>query len=333
METRANHILVGAATMILLAILAGFFIWLARFNDGEKKEYDIFFRQSVNGLAKGSGVLYSGVPIGEVKEIKLWAPDPQLVRVRISVAQDSQILMGTTATINSLNFTGVADIQLEGAIRKAPKISCPKVRARQACPAGKPVIPTKPGALGQLLNGAPLLLERLSTLTERLTRLTSDKNQDSIQKTLANVEVLSGKLATQTPNIDGVIADSRAALGQASATLSKFSGSADQINSLTNNANSMINDETKPAIAELKNTLAAATKSLAALETLMKSANPAIDTINNRTLPEYNQLARDLRELTTSLKSITDKLDQGGVSSLVGTPSLPDYDPKKSKGK
>ena len=41
------------------------------------------------------------------------------------------------------------------------------------CPYGVPVIPTKPGGLGALLNSAPKLLERLSTLTERLTELLS----------------------------------------------------------------------------------------------------------------------------------------------------------------
>jgi phospholipid/cholesterol/gamma-HCH transport system substrate-binding protein len=53
METKANHILVGAITLLLLAVLAGFTIWLSRSADGVKKEYDIFFQQSVNGLAKG----------------------------------------------------------------------------------------------------------------------------------------------------------------------------------------------------------------------------------------------------------------------------------------
>ena len=70
METKANHILVGAVTLLLLAVLAGFTIWLSRSADGVKKEYDIFFQQSVNGLAKGSGVTFSGVPAGQIKEME-----------------------------------------------------------------------------------------------------------------------------------------------------------------------------------------------------------------------------------------------------------------------
>src|SRR3546814_7693287 len=76
METRSNHILVGSVVLALVAavIIAAF--WFSRLASGEEKEYDIYFQQSVNGLAKGSGVTFSGVPSGQVKEIQLWKKDP-----------------------------------------------------------------------------------------------------------------------------------------------------------------------------------------------------------------------------------------------------------------
>ena len=67
METRANHLWVGAVSLMLLAALAAGIIWLARLNSGDQKEYDIFFKQSVDGLARGSQVAFSGVPAGQVK--------------------------------------------------------------------------------------------------------------------------------------------------------------------------------------------------------------------------------------------------------------------------
>jgi phospholipid/cholesterol/gamma-HCH transport system substrate-binding protein len=333
METRSNYVLVGFVTLALLAAMVGFAIWLAKFNESAQKEYDIFFKQSVNGLAKGSSVSFSGVPVGEVKTIKLWEADPEFVRVRIAVDNAVPILQGTSATINSLNFTGVADVQLDGAVKGAPAITCPATNPISACPAGVPVIPTKPGALGQLLNGAPLLLERLSTLTERLTNLMSDKNQESVQNTLANVENISTSLAQQTPNLNAAISDSRKTLAEASAALNKVGGAAEQINGLTGSVNSVLNDEGKPVIAELRKTLASANKSLSALETTLNKTNPAIDTLNTQTLPEFNQLARDLKELSGSLKSITDRVDQNGLGGAVSAPPLPDYNAKKSKAK
>ena len=325
METRSNYILVGIVTLALLMTLVGFTIWLARFNEGDKKEYDIFFQQSVNGLAKGSSVSFSGVPVGEVKQITLWEADPEFVRVRIAIDEKVSILQGTTATINSLNFTGVADIQLDGAVKGAPPIKCPDTKPEAACPAGVAVIPPKPGALGQLLNGAPLLLERLSTLTERLTTLMPDKNQGSIENILVNVDRLTGTMAAQGPELAGAIQDTRRTLAQATDTLSKVGGAAEQMGALTGTLNDTMNTDGKPAIAELRKTLKSANKSLTALEKTLNGANPAIQTLNSKTLPEFNQLARDLRELSGSLKSVTQRVDQNGIGGAMGAPALPEF--------
>ena len=52
METRANHVWVGAVTLVLLAMLAAFIIWLARLGQGDQNEYDIFFKQSVSRVSR-----------------------------------------------------------------------------------------------------------------------------------------------------------------------------------------------------------------------------------------------------------------------------------------
>ncbi|MFC3540737.1 MlaD family protein, partial [Couchioplanes caeruleus subsp. azureus] len=163
-------------------------------------EYDIFFKQSVDGLARGSEVSFSGVPAGHVKDIELWERDPEFVRVRISVDRRVPILQGTTASLLG-SFTGVSTIQLSGAHKGAPAIECPRENPRATCPEGVPVIPTKRSGLGEILSNAPLLLERLATLTERLTMVLSDKNQKSIENILANTDRLTGPVNTRLPKV------------------------------------------------------------------------------------------------------------------------------------
>jgi len=148
METRSNHILVGGVVLGLLVLLVVFILWIAQISGGSEKKYDIFFKSSVEGLAKGSTVAFNGVPSGKIETISLMPQSPQFVRVRISVDDETPILQGTTATIAGVGFTGVSQINLQGAMQGAPPIDEPG-------PFGKPVIPTKPGALGELLNSAP----------------------------------------------------------------------------------------------------------------------------------------------------------------------------------
>ena len=65
METRSNNVLVGAFVLLFTLALAGFVVWLANDSGGPKREFDIFFKQSVDGLTKGAQVQYSGVPVGQ----------------------------------------------------------------------------------------------------------------------------------------------------------------------------------------------------------------------------------------------------------------------------
>src|SRR6478609_6663237 len=120
METRANYVWVGAITLVLLAALAAFIVWIAAIGSSDRKEYDIFFPQAVEGLAEGSQVTFSGVPEGKVEMMKLWEKDPQFVQVRISVKEETPILQGTTATVLG-SFTGVSTIQLAADHQAGPR--------------------------------------------------------------------------------------------------------------------------------------------------------------------------------------------------------------------
>lgn len=318
METRSNHVLVGTVTLLLLAAVMIAAFWFSRLSEGDNMEYDIFFKQAVSGLAKGSSVNYAGVPSGQVDKIELWKRDPSFVKVRISVKEGTPVLQGTTATISGVGFTGVSEIVLDGAVKGAPPIVCPMENPLAACPDGVPVIPTKPGALGELLNNAPQLLERLSTLTERLTELLNDKNQQSIAGILENVERISGSLADRSPEISATLAEARVAVQRTGIA-------AEQIGKLAATTDSMLTDEGKPLMADLRQSVQAATRSIDTLDKTIAEAQPGVKAFSNQTMPEVNQLVRDLREMSRAFRGIAEKLDQQGAGSIVGSPKLPDY--------
>lgn len=321
METRSNHVLVGAVVLILLTVLALFVVWLARLSGGADKEYDIFFKQSVSGLDKGAGVAFSGVLSGQVNEIALWKPDPQFVRVRISVRDDTPVLEGTTATIQS-TFTGTSTIQLDGAIKGAPPIVCPDANPQSACPFGVPVIPTRQGGLGALLSSAPQLLERLSNLSGRLTDLLSDKNQASITGILENTNRLTKTLADKSPDIG-------ATLEQTQITIRKAGEAAEKVGRLADSADGLIREDVKPAAARLEKAVAAAQHTLETLDATVGEARPGLQKFSKETIPEVGLLVRDLRTMAAALTSVAEKIDNGGAGALLGAPKLPDYKPGK----
>lgn len=326
METRSNQVLVGSITLGLIAALVIFMIWLSQIGNGGEKTYDIFFTQSVEGLAKGSSVTFSGVPVGQIESINLVPNSPQFVRVRININDDTPILEGSTATIRS-TFTGLSSIQLDPpeapaqGQRPRPRreIACPEENPESECPFGVPVIPTKPGALGQLLNTAPELLERVSTLTERLTELLSDRNQESIAGILDNLEAVTHSLSERGPEIAATLAEARVAIRQAGQA-------ADRIGSLAGTTDALLSQDGRPLINDLRTTLRRADRTMGELEGAIGDARPGIQAFSNQTLPEVGQLIRDLRATSESLREITDRMNQRGVGGVIGGQRLPDYD-------
>lgn len=312
METRANHVWVGAVTLALVAMVAAFIIWIARINEGDQRQFDIFFKQSVDGLAQGSKVSFAGVPVGKIEDIELWKKDPSFVRVRIGVKKDVPITVGTTATILG-SFTGTSDIMLEGAIKGAPPIN-------ERGPEGVPVIPTKQGGLGAILNNAPLLLERLATLTDRVNLLLSDDNQKSITGILANTDRVTSELADTSPQVKATLGELQVTLRQATRTLEKFEGVAGKADTLLGENGSALADQ-------LRQTLAAAKTAANQLEGAIGDARPAVRQFSGSTLPEAEAAIRDLRATARALRQVTEKIDERGAGALVGGDKLPDYKP------
>jgi phospholipid/cholesterol/gamma-HCH transport system substrate-binding protein len=307
--------MVGAVTVALLAGVLLFIVWLAGLSNRQTRCYDIYFAQGVSGLNKGSNVSFSGVPVGQVQRISLLPNRPEFVWVRVEVDEQTPVLQGTTAQIKGVGFTGLTEIQLDGAVRGSQPI-------RQLGPQGCPVIPATSGGLGALLNSAPELIERIQRLTERLTELLSDKNQNAISDILENIERTTGVLADRAPDLADAIADTRVAVRNAGVA-------AQRLSVLTDNTNRLVVEQGQPAAEDLRKAIASAQRAAESLDAMISDARPGIQNLSKSTLPEANRLVRDLRELSQSLKSVTDRVDQQGIGGTLGPDKLPDYKPRK----
>ena len=315
METRSNYVMVGAVTLAMLAGLLLFTVWIAGLSNKTTKCYDIYFAQGVSGLNKGSNVSFSGVPVGQVKQISLLPNRPEFVWVRIEVDNETPVLQGTTAEIKGVGFTGVSEIQLSGAVKGARPIT-------QAGPQGCPVVPASSGGLGALLNSAPELIDRIQRLTERLTELLSDKNQNAVSDILENVNRTTKVLADRAPEMADAIGDAQIAARNAGLA-------AQRIAILTDNTNRLVVEQGQPAAEDLRKAIASVQKAADNLDAIVSDARPGMQNFSKSTVPEANRLIRDLRELSQTLKVVSERVEQGGVGGTLGPKNLPDYKPRK----
>jgi phospholipid/cholesterol/gamma-HCH transport system substrate-binding protein len=317
METRSNYVMVGAVTLAMLAGLLLFTVWIAGLSNKQTKCFDVYFAQGVSGLNKGSAVSFSGVPVGQVSKISLLPNRPEFVWVRIEVDDETPVLQGTTAEIKGVGFTGVSEIQLSGAVKGARPITQPG-------PQGCPVVPASSGGLGALLNSAPELIDRIQRLTERLTELLNDQNQNAIADILENVRDTTVVLRKRAPELADAMADARIAARNAGIA-------AQRIAILTDNTNKLVVEQGQPAAEDLRRAIASVDRAANNLDSMISDARPGLQNLSKSTLPEANRLIRDMRELSQTLRGVSERVEQNGVGGTLGPKQLPDYKPRKQK--
>jgi phospholipid/cholesterol/gamma-HCH transport system substrate-binding protein len=191
-------------------------------------------------------------------------------------------------------------------------------------PQGCPVIPASSSGLSALLNSAPELIARIQRLTERLTELFNDKNQNAISDILENLDHTTKVLADRAPELGDAIADARIAVRNAGIA-------AQHVTALTDSTNRLVVEQGQPAAQDLRKAIASIQHATDNLDAMISDARPGVQSLTKSTLPEANRLVRDLRELSQSLLSVSDRVNQQGIGGTLGPAKVPEYKPGKRK--
>ena len=105
----------------------------------------------------------------------------------------------------------------------------------------------------------------------------------------------------------------------------------ERVGVLADSTSQLVNEQGKPAAEDLRKAIAAAQRSAENLDAIVADARPGVQNFSKNTLPEVNKLVRDLRDLTTSLQAVSQRIEEGGVGGALGPPKLPDYEPGKKQ--
>ncbi|MEO8160375.1 MAG: MlaD family protein [Arenimonas sp.] len=311
METKANHVLIGAFTILVTVLTVLFALWAANYSSNKKwDQYEVVFSEAVTGLGNGGIVQYNGINVGEVTKLKLDPKDPRKVIARIRLAADTPVKIDTKAKLAFIGLTGVAQIQLSGGLPESPLLL---PTADQPVPR----IPTVPSALQNLSAAA-------DDIVERIRGILSDENVARISGTLDDIHQLSSTVAGQKDDIAALIKNMREVSVQLNTTLVKAQGSLDTID--------------KGVVKNLPELVAKLDRTLASLESASKNANgvisdnrEAISSFSQNGLGQIGPTLSELRILVHDLRRVTSRLDRNPAGYATGRTHPEEFTPNESK--
>ena len=219
METRANYTLIGVFTLAVIVGVFGFIYWFQNIGGtGERAYYRVQFDGSVSGLRTGASVLFNGIRVGEVTDLKLDPKRPKVVVARISVDKLVAVRPDTEIGLEFQGLTGISALSLKGGDPdKAPVTGATNVKD------DGPLLVAPPGATQDVTQAARDALRKVQELIE--------DNQKALKGAIANIEVFTASLSRNTDNIDKTLVNIErftAALGRNSASIDKTLANVEQ---------------------------------------------------------------------------------------------------------
>jgi phospholipid/cholesterol/gamma-HCH transport system substrate-binding protein len=106
---------------------------------------------------------------------------------------------------------------------------------------------------------------------------------------------------------------------------------AGNIAALSDNTNRLVTEQGRPAAQDLRKTIASVQQATDNLNAMISDARPGVQNFSKSTLPEANRLVHDMRDLTQSLRAVSDRVNQQGIGGALGPEKLPDYKPGRRK--
>jgi len=242
METKANYILIGAATMIGAVLIMLFAMWIT---GGELRrgfnEFDVVFADPVRGLTEGGEVRFNGIKVGEVDTLRIDPENTNRVIARIRVSTDVPVKTDSTAQLEPIGLTGVTLIQLSPGSATADLL-------RGSFGGPPPRIEGRGSQIDILVARSEDIALRASEAMASVRDLLTDENIQRVTRIIQNLENVSSQLAAQDSVINrgGEAAREIAVLArQMQSDLSDLDTTLREINS----AASVASGETLPELA------------------------------------------------------------------------------------
>jgi len=270
METKANYILIGAATVIGVAFMLMFAMWMANseFSRGYN-EYDVVFADPVRGLAEGGEVRFNGIKVGEVRSLRIDPDNTNRVIARVRVSADVPVRQDSTARLEPIGLTGVTLIQLTAGSPTAPLL-------RSGFGGPPPRITGQGSQIDVIVERSEDIVLRASEAMAAVRDLLTDENIARVSHIIQNLDTVSNQLA-----------DQRGIISQGGHAAESVGRAADNVAALA----------------------AQTQRDLAGLQEVVANLRTASASVSGETLPEINRAAEELSRASQSISRVANNLE------------------------
>ncbi|WP_062235653.1 MlaD family protein [Aureimonas sp. N4] len=204
MENRANYVLVGIFTVVVLALSFGFVYWSANVSDKDQRTTLLIrIEGSVSGLSQGSQVLFNGLNVGSVQGLKIDPNNPRVVIATTQVDRTTPITTSTTATIGFQGLTGIGFIGLTGGNVNDRNILQSAIEQGTT-----PVIRANPSDVTDILATARDIADRANNILGEFESIVQAvgpsvrTTAENVAQTSTNVRTFTDSLAANANQID-----------------------------------------------------------------------------------------------------------------------------------
>ena len=200
---RATNLMIGTVTLAAIAVsLTGFLGYRKIHAVQQRGPLRIVFEGSATGLAKGNGVNFDGVQVGEVISVKL--DGPRKIVALVTLENSAPIRKDTVVGLEQLGLTGVMAISLVGGSDAAPPV-----------PLDEDGVPTLTADLSE----AQSIRDSLHNVDHLLV-----DNREIIKDGLLSFETYTATLAGEGDDIDRVLGKADAAFAGFDSIVGKIDG-------------------------------------------------------------------------------------------------------------
>jgi phospholipid/cholesterol/gamma-HCH transport system substrate-binding protein len=295
METRARHIAVGAFVLVLVICGGLFAIWIAKFS-GQVTFVPYFtrFSGSVSQLRVDTTVLFGGIPVGHVTDVRIDPENSELARVDFVVRDGTPIRTDSQSTIEIQSIAGGVGLQISRGTSGSGLLA--------------PGLEVKGGfsPLERLVSQAPNLLNKLTVIADNLNAMLSVQNRDAMTETLSNLRDLSVNLNSHQDQINSLLDNGNTAVSNFSAAGASLRNLADQLNK---SAGAMTGDA-REAVKSFQQMSLAFKNTADQLNGVIIDNRGPLKQFTGSALYEATDLIAQLRELAGSMARISEEIER-----------------------